>query len=136
MYIRRNISIITVFKDKVNLYNMYKMKLHKTSKCLWPVYTDLLVVKWVGFFSNVFVNHFPKIHRSVLRKITIDLLFFWDVYDVSLGRRTDYSSRRNVFIWFRHFKEKGDSNTGVFLWNLWNFQEQKWLLLKTRNIIM
>ena len=28
------------------------------------------------------VAHFPKIHRSVLRKITIDLLYFLDVYEV------------------------------------------------------
>ena len=32
-------------------------------------------------------EHFPKIHRSVLRKITIDLLYFWDVYDVNLWEK-------------------------------------------------
>ena len=32
-------------KDKANLYNMYKIKLHETSKCLLPVYTDMFVVK-------------------------------------------------------------------------------------------
>ena len=47
--------------------------------------------------------HFPKIHRSVLRKITIDLLYFWDVYDVNLwekkfGKSTAYSCRTNIFI--------------------------------------
>ena len=47
--------------------------------------------------------HFSKIHRSILRKITIDLLYFWDVYDVSLweknfGRSTAYSCRTNIFI--------------------------------------
>ena len=31
--------------------------------------------------------HFPKIHRSVLRKITIDQLYFWDVYDVNPWER-------------------------------------------------
>ena len=41
-------------------------------------------------------HHFVKIHRSVLRKITIDLLYFWDVYDVNLwekffGRSMAYS---------------------------------------------
>ena len=81
-----------------------------------------------------FINHFSKIHRSVLCEITTDLLYFWDMYDVSLGRSTDYLSRTNVLVWFRFFKEKRDSNTGVFQWNLWNFQEQWWLLLKTRNI--
>ena len=52
--------------------------------------------------SNVCI-HIPKIHRSVLRKIMIDLLYFWDVYDVSLwekkfGRSSAYSCRTNIFI--------------------------------------
>ena len=33
-------------------------------------------------------------------------------------------------------RNKRDSNTGVFLWNLRNFPEQWWLLLKTRNILL
>ena len=32
-------------------------------------------------------------------------------------------------------REKRDSNTSVFLWNLGNFQERSWLILKTRNIL-
>ena len=63
-------------KDTTNLYNMYKMKVYKTSKCLWPVYIDIFVVKWMGFFSTYsFDGHFPRIHRSVLGKIA-DLLHF------------------------------------------------------------
>ena len=31
--------------------------------------------------------HFPKIHISVLRKIAIDLLYFWDFYDVNLWEK-------------------------------------------------
>ena len=55
MYIRRNISISIIFlKDKRNLYNMYTIKLHKTSKCLWPVYIDKLVVKLKGFFKSFY----------------------------------------------------------------------------------
>ena len=55
-----------------------------------------------GIYSKKQKN-FPKIHRSVLRKITIDLLYFWDVFDVNLreknvGRSTAYSCRTNVFI--------------------------------------
>ena len=120
---------------------MYKIKLHKTSKCLWRVYIDMFVVKWNVFFK-VFINHFLKIHRSVLRKITIDLLYFLNVYDVNLwkenfGRSMACSCRTNDFKGKNHFKEKKrDSNTGVFLWNLWNFPEQWWLLLKTRNILL
>ena len=52
---------------------MYKIKLHKTSKCLWLVYIDMFVVKWMFFLC--FQNHFAKIHRNVLHKITIDLLY-------------------------------------------------------------
>ena len=80
-------SIITVFfKDKTNLYNMCKIKLHKTSKFVWPVYIDEFVVKWV-FFFDVFINHFLKIHKSVLHKITIDVLYFLDVYEVYLWEK-------------------------------------------------
>ena len=35
-------------------------------------------------FLAFFINHFPKFHRSVLHKIAIDLLYFWDVYDINL----------------------------------------------------
>ena len=72
---------------------MYKIKLHKTSKCLWPIHIDMYVVKWMGFF-DVFINHFPKIHRSVLRKIAIDLLYFWDVHDANLWEKN--SGRSNI----------------------------------------
>ena len=40
---------MTVFKDEANFYNMYKIKLHKTWKCMWPVYTDMFFVKWIFF---------------------------------------------------------------------------------------
>ena len=54
-------------------------------------------------YFAVYKYHFPKIHRSVLPKTTIDLLYFWDVYNVTLGekkfgRRTSYSCRTNIFI--------------------------------------
>ena len=93
-------------------------------------------------FFLCFHNHFPKIHRSALHKITIDLLYFWDVCDINLwgksfnGKSTAYSCRTNVFIYFRYFMEKRDFKTGVFLWNLWNFQGEWWWLLKTPNILL
>ena len=43
------------FKDKTNLYNMYKIKLHKTSKCLRPVYTDVLQNEW-GFLRRFHIS--------------------------------------------------------------------------------
>ena len=33
-------------------------------------------------------------------------------------------------------REKRDSNTGIFMWNLWNFQGQWFLLLKTCNLLL
>ena len=99
---------------------MCKIKLHKTFKCLWPLYRDEFVVKWMGFFG-VFINHFPKIHRNVPCKITIDLLYFKDAHGISLSEKN--SSKTNVFIKFHHFKGKKDSNTGLFLWNLSNSHE-------------
>ena len=40
---------------------------------------------WVTFFKEQ--NHFPKIYRSVICKITIVLFCFWDVYDVNLREK-------------------------------------------------
>ena len=102
MHTLNNISIL-FFKDKANLCNMYKIKLHKTSKSMWPVHIHRYVCCEMNVFFNVFINHFPKISRSIFRKITIDLLYFWDVYDVNLwenvfGRSTAYSCRTNAFI--------------------------------------
>ena len=37
--------------------------------------------------------HFPKIHRSVLRKIAIDLLHFWGIYDVNLWEKVSAEAR-------------------------------------------
>ena len=73
---------------------MYKIKLHKTLKCLWAVHIDIYVVKWMGFF-DVFINHLLKIHRSILHKITIYLLYFWGVYDVNLWEKN--SSRSTAY---------------------------------------
>ena len=52
-----------------------------------------------------------KIHRSVLRKIIKDVLYFWDIYDVNLweknfGRSMAYSCRTNIFVPFHRFKKK------------------------------
>ena len=67
----------------------------------------LILFKWKiseGILCVItFTCHFPKIHRSVFHNIKIYLLYFWDVFDVSLweknfGRSTAYSCRTNVFI--------------------------------------
>ena len=71
------------YKDKANLYNMYKIKLHKTSKCLWPVYTDMFVVRWMSFFQRFH----KSLSENVLCKMTIDLLYFRGIYDVNLWEK-------------------------------------------------
>ena len=47
--------------DKTNLYNIYKTKLHKTSKFLWPTYVAMFLVNWMVFFSQCF-------HKSLFQK--------------------------------------------------------------------
>ena len=56
-----------------------------------PFYRCLL---WNEYFLfNVFINHFLRIHRSVLLKITIGLLYFRDIYDVNLWERLTITVR-------------------------------------------
>ena len=49
-----------------------------------------ILYKYVCYEMNVFFqcfhNHLPKIHRSFLHKIKIDILY-WDVYDVNLWEK-------------------------------------------------
>ena len=119
---------------------MYKIKLYKTSRCLWPLYADMLVVKWF-FFPDIFINHFPKINESVLCKIAIDLLYFRDVYDVSLWGENlaeaqlinaEQMSLYNCII----LRKKRDSNTGVFLWYMWNFSRTVVVAFENMQYIM
>ena len=41
----------------------------------------------MNVFFDVFINHFQKTHRSFLHKRTIDLLYFWDAYDINLWEK-------------------------------------------------
>ena len=82
----------------------------KKNKQGWNCLDNLISLYYYGELVKSIVAtkffrsyHFPKIHRSVLRKITIDLLYFWAVYDVNLweknfGRSTASSCRTNIFI--------------------------------------
>ena len=77
-----------VLKTKQTFAICTKQNFIKPQNFCVPIYIDLFVVKWMLlFFFEVFINRLPKIHRSVLRKITIDLLYFWDVYDVNLWQK-------------------------------------------------
>ena len=61
---------------------MHKIKLHNTSKCLWPLYTDICCE------MNVFFRCFHKsLSENVLCKMAIDLLYFRDVYDINLWEK-------------------------------------------------
>ena len=77
--------------------------LKKNSTTFVFLYCDINQFNQSMEISFFFLPHFLKIHRSVLHKITIDLLYFWDVYDVSLwekhfSRSTAYSCRTNILI--------------------------------------
>ena len=86
------------FKDKANLWNMYK--LHKTSKCLWPVYTDSLCE--MGFFFNVFIKNFLKIHRNVLHKkqmiYCIFETFMTSVYEKKITAEVWLTRQKEYFV--------------------------------------
>ena len=67
----------------------------------------------VCYEMNVFLRYFPKIHRSALRKLTINLLYFWDVYDVNLwgkifGKSTAYAEQMYLYN-FVILRRKADS---------------------------
>ena len=49
----------------------------------------VLLFKLIFWNWNIrkIMDHFPKIHWSVLRKITMDLLHFWEVCDVNLWEK-------------------------------------------------
>ena len=50
------------------------------------VYINMFIVTWMGFYE-VFTDHFLKIHRSAVHKITIVLLYFYNAYDVNLWEK-------------------------------------------------
>ena len=79
------------------------MRKHLDSQLSWVA--AWLLVKHV---CPVHLVHFPKIHRSVLHKMTIDLLYFWDVYDVNLWQKK-IRQKYGLFMWnykFHCFKKK------------------------------
>ena len=49
----------SIFEDKTNLHNMYKIKLQYNCD---PYNLDMFVMKGMLVFFDIFVNHFPKIH--------------------------------------------------------------------------
>ena len=60
-------------------------------------------VKWMGLFFSVFINHFPKIHRSVLCQITIDQLYYdANLWEKNYGKSTAYKAEAVFPI--THFK--------------------------------
>ena len=84
------------------------------------------------FFFNVFINHFPKIHRSALRKITVDCCIFETfmaiIYEEKISGEVEliliHSEQMSLCKFI--ISRKRDSSTVVFLWLL---------LLKTQHIM-
>ena len=67
------------------------------SNCWITKYCKLIISCCLTFYF--FLTHFPKIHRSVLCKKTMDLFYFWDFYNVNLweknfSRSKAYSCRK------------------------------------------
>ena len=58
MHMQRNTNILTVFQDKTNLYNMYKINFIKLQNVCDPyIYIDMFVKKWIFFFDGFVNNH-------------------------------------------------------------------------------
>ena len=71
----------------------------------------MFVVKFNGIFFIVFINHFPKIHRSVLCMTS--------VYGKKFQQKYAFChAEQMTFYNFIILRKKRDSNTDVFLWNL------------------
>ena len=81
---------------------MYKV-LYVQNKTLLTLKNVYELYLYVCCEMNVFINHFPKIYRSAPHKITMDLLYSWDVYNVNLqeknfGRSMAYIHVEQTFI--------------------------------------
>ena len=63
-------------------------------------------------------HHFVKIHRSVFRKIKIDLLYFWDVYDVI------YEKKFLAEAWLIQYS----------VYNLIILKKKQWTQMKTKQL--
>ena len=85
-----------------NLATFKKFFTTKTaSRLLMMKRSTLEIIGFLDLLLWALATHFPKIHRSVLRKIAIDLLYIWDICDVNLWEKnfgTVYSGRTNIFI--------------------------------------
>ena len=69
-----------------------------------------------------FKIHFPKIHRSVLGEIKIDLLYFWNVYDVNLWEKKNSAEVRLVHA------EQVSLNNFIIL------SKKQWTQMKTKKL--
>ena len=92
-------QLAQLFFAKISLQKQIFIKLQ--NDC--DPYIEICLLSNDFFFFDNFINHFQKIHKSILHKITIDLLYFWDVYYINLWenifcRSTAYSCRTNAFI--------------------------------------
>ena len=80
---------------RLDKYKFIKWNLDKFSSASADFWFDMTDCKLILENSNLQswwcfrlflwrTQHFPKTHIKVLRKIIIDLLYFWDVYDINL----------------------------------------------------
>ena len=102
---KKNHNLIWFIKFLLLTYLSQKRK--KILTHLIHYFKPLLVSTLLNILAVVTLKcslHFPKIHRSILCKITIDLFYFsrrlWrhNLWEKNFGRSMAYSCRTNVFI--------------------------------------
>ena len=76
------------------------------------------------FFVLFFLKQYPNIHRSVLGKIKIDLLYFWQVYDVNLWKKN--FGRHRAYLLFMQNKES--------LHNFIILRKKQWTQMMTKKL--
>ena len=94
MHIRRNISIMTVFLKTRQTFTICKKKIFIKLQNVCEPYMD---VKWMGLFFSVFINHFLKIHRSVLCKITINFIRT-PIYEKKIMAKVRLTRQKQYFL--------------------------------------
>ena len=82
------------FKVKTKLYNIYKIKFHKTSKCLWPVSIGMFDLKWMCFFRR-----FHKSLNVKIKNVTYLYLLKAGFNVAEFAEQTKHSMRQFLWCW-------------------------------------
>ena len=72
------------------VYNVTSFNNHRWLEKQNPFHESCLNINLSSNISKIYLlrtTHFPKIHESAIHKITKDLLYFWDAYDVNFWEK-------------------------------------------------